>query len=158
MKIFKIILLLFIPFSFFACADNTRADKVPDQAKKILLNTIDQFNNAFERGDTAALESMISENYVHTNGASAPIGKKEWVRYLRKRESEITSGTLNIIAYTMDEIEIKFYDPVAIVTGKIRVQSKKEGTIQTNTYRVTHVWVYKGGTWKRAGFHDGKIL
>ncbi|WP_340066005.1 nuclear transport factor 2 family protein [Ascidiimonas aurantiaca] len=157
MRVFKLLWLLFIIFGFFACADNAPDDKVPDPAKKMLLTAVEKFNTAFQEGNTAILESMITENYIHTNGASSPVGKKEWVQYLRKRENEITSGTLKVIAYTMNEMEITFHSHIAIVTGKIHVHGEKEGITHKDEYRVTHVWVYEKGTWKRAGFHDGKI-
>ncbi len=115
------------------------------------------FNEAFQQGNVVALDSLTTEQYWHTNGNSKAIGKKDWFSYLDKRAKEITSGNLEVIDYEMTEREIKVYGDMAIVTGKIEVTQKASGEIQKNAYRVTNIWIHLDGSWKRAGFHDGKI-
>jgi len=76
---------------------------------------------------------------------------------LKKRAQEIKSGTLEVVASQIDEVEIELYGNTAIVTGKVSVSNKKEGTITHNEYRITNIWQSEAGQWKRAGFHDWKI-
>ena len=54
-------------------------------------------------------------------------------------------------------LEIEYYKKMAIVTGKVVVSNKDKGEIKNNEYRITNLWVNANGSWKRAGFHDGKI-
>jgi len=157
MRFFKILLTVIIGFSLSQCAYNKTNNKDLGIAKEELLQTVDSFNEAFRAGNLVALESMITENYLHTNGNSKTIGKRDWLNYLSKRENEIKSGNLEVIEYKMDDVEIEFYNNVAIVTGKIVVSNKEKGEILNNAYRITNVWVNESGNWKRAGFHDGKI-
>lgn len=148
-------ILLALVASF--CADTGLADKTSGNAPQELLETIAAFNEAFQQGNVVALDSLTTEQYWHTNGNSKAIGKKDWFAYLDKREKEITSGNLEVINYQMTEREIRVYGDMAIVTGKIEVTQKARGEIQKNAYRVTNIWIHLDGSWKRAGFHDGKI-
>lgn len=152
MRFLKILLTIIIAFNFSHCED-----RKSDIAKEKLSEAINKFNMAFQEGNTNILKSMVTENYLHTNGNSKSIGKKDWFNYLSKREIEIKSGNLEVIQYKLDEMELNFSENIAIVTGKISVISKKMEEIQKNEYRITNVWVNEGGNWKRAGFHDSKI-
>ncbi len=66
-------------------------------------------------------------------------------------------GVLVFHNYEMSELKIKFHNTTAIVTGKVSSSYSKKGEIKENEFRVSNLWVYEKGTWKRAGFHDGKI-
>ncbi|WP_299220550.1 nuclear transport factor 2 family protein [uncultured Aquimarina sp.] len=157
MRFFKVILAVIIALNLSSCKDDDATNNELEKSKQELLKTISEFNKAFRNGNVSVLESMITENYLHTNGNSKSIGKKSWLNYLSKRENEINSGNLDVIRYEMDEIKIEFYRNMAIVTGKVAVSNKKKEEIQKNEYRITNVWVNEDGNWKRAAFHDGKI-
>lgn len=149
----KTVLVLFIVCLYhYAGAQVTKGQK-----QDALLETIKTFNNAFKTGDLSTLNSMITDNYMHTNGSSKAIDKETWINYLRKREKDINSGELEVLHYNMEETKIEFYDNVAIVTAKVIAKNKTREEIKTNEYRVTNIWIYESGTWKRGGFHDGKI-
>ncbi|NAY91112.1 DUF4440 domain-containing protein [Muricauda sp. JGD-17] len=132
-------------------------DTTTENHELALYEAIEAFNNAFQHGDVVAIESMITENYLHTNGNSKSIQKDSWLNYLLKRQAEINSGNLQVTGYNMKEMEVEFYGNTAVVTGKISVVSKKRDSIHKNAYRVTHLWINESGQWKRAAFHDGRI-
>lgn len=157
MNCIKVFLIVIMTCNFYACTDTKTAGKKSELLEEKLLKSIEKFNKAFQNGNVAVLESMITENYLHTNGNSKSIGKKDWLDYLSKRENEIKSGNLEVIDYKLDETEIEFYRNTAIVTGKVVVLNKENGRIQKSEYRITNIWVNENGIWKRAGFHDGKI-
>jgi len=125
--------------------------------KEELTNAIERFNLAFREGDVDLLESMITDNYQHTNGNAKSIGKESWINYLQKRKKDIVSRSLVVNSYSMEETQIEMFDDMAIVTAKIRVNSTNNDQSSENEYRVTNIWVVEEGKWKRAGFHDGKI-
>lgn len=152
MRFFKILLTIIIAFNLSYCTEIEMKT-----SKENLSKAIDKFNEAFKNGNNEVLQSMVTENYMHTNGNSKSIGKTDWFNYLSKRENEIRSGNLEVIEYKLNETKMEFYGSVAIVTGKISVSNKKNNEIQKNEYRITNIWVNESGKWKRAGFHDGKI-
>ncbi|WP_303317883.1 nuclear transport factor 2 family protein [Flavivirga abyssicola] len=137
---------------------NEIGNKDIENEKIALLNRVEAFNTAFKVCNIAKLESMLTENYRHTNGISKPIDKRAWVNYLRTRKAQIEKGELVVNTYEMKDTEVELYNNhTAILTAKIVVSSKKQGEIQNNEYRVTNIWIKDDGIWKRAGFHDGKI-
>lgn len=117
-----------------------------------LEGAIERFNTAFAQSQTQVLEGMLTTNYRRTNSSKKAIDKQNWLSYISKRNKQITAGDLQILEYTMDELEIQMYHNSAHVTKTLR-----NDTIIENQYRVTHLWVIENGEWKRAGFHDGKI-
>ena len=156
MRCFKIVLTLLLVFNVSFCTDFTTDETAAPDTQQ-LLETIKLFNQAFQHGNLTVLDSLTTDDYTHTNGNSKAIGKKRWFAYLSNRANEIKLGNLEVIDYTMTVREIKVYGNTAIVTGKIEVTQKASGEIQKNAYRVTHIWANLEGSWKRAGFHDGKM-
>ena len=80
MKTSKNLIILLVIFIFSNCSnkDEIKSNETKDKAK--LLETITEFNTAFKECDIPKLESMITDNYQHTNGNSKSIGKNEWVK------------------------------------------------------------------------------
>lgn len=156
MKVLKSIILLSIALALIHCSSPNHNDKSL-ATKESLLKTIDKFNTAFNTGDVKTLESMVTDNYLHTNSNSESIRKEDWFNYLRKRKKDIDSGILSVSSYNMDQTRVEIYNSTAIVTARISVSSITSGEVKENQYRVTNIWVFQQGKWKRAGFHDGKI-
>ncbi|TAI49156.1 nuclear transport factor 2 family protein [Flagellimonas allohymeniacidonis] len=125
--------------------------------EEVLLLALQKFNTAFADGDVTTLSSMITDKYLHTNATSKAIQKENWLSYLQKREVEITSGLIETLNYEMDEVALTFYGDAALVTARIKTEVRKNDSISTSQYRVTHLWVKENGQWKRAGFHDTRI-
>nr|WP_299383646.1 nuclear transport factor 2 family protein [Allomuricauda sp.] len=122
-----------------------------------LPEAVQTFNNAFKTGDVETLGSMITENYVHTNGTSKSIGKSNWLGYLSQRSESIANGELEVLDYEMGDMEMVHHDGFAIVTGRVLTKNRVGQDTVEQQFRVTHLWVQENGQWKRAGFHDGKI-
>lgn len=149
---------MLITLSIAACDQSEPQQHTAEQEQQALLETVTAFNNAFQAGDVDQLQSMITDNYQHTNGTAQAIGKTTWINYLKRRQQEIASGELIVNSYEMQDTKIEMYDKVGIITARIVVSSTRSGQEQENEYRVTNIWVKDQGVWKRAGFHDGKIL
>ena len=157
MKTLKALYIVIIIFMFSSCKNSDLTNKSIETSRDELLATITQFNTAFQKGDVATLKTMITDNYIHTNGSSQPIKKEDWLGYLSKRQKQIATGNIEVLAYKMDEVQIELFGSTAIVSAKITTTNKENNEVTTKEYRVTNVWVLQNGNWKRAGFHDGKI-
>ena len=155
-KAFRLSILLVI-IVFQSCKTETGHKLNSSEEETILLKRVEEFNLAFKECDIEQLETLITENYLHTNGNSRSIKRNTWLGYLEKRKLEINNGNLVVNTYDMKEVEIEIYDEMAIVTGRIITSNTKSGENQENEYRITNIWVKEERNWKRAGFHDGKI-
>ncbi len=142
---------------WFSTACENQSQKLEAEQKEELITAIDRFNLAFANSEISVLESMVTNNYSHTNGTYEAIDKESWFQYLNKRDKEIEAGILTINSYEMKQLKVEFHDNTAIATAKVITSITKNGELSKNEYRVTNIWVYENGAWKRAGFHDGKI-
>ena len=122
-----------------------------------LTTSIEAFNIAFSQGDLNVLDSLTTANYLHTNSSSKVIGKTDWFNYLEKRNKRLESGEIEVLEYKLDETKIEYHGNSAIVTGRVTVITKDSLGPKQSQYRITNLWVFENSTWKRAGFHDGKI-
>lgn len=153
---YKLIIWIGSFLLFWGCiGENERNTPQPD--KRELEKSIERFNMAFAEGNLIVLDSLTTENYLHTNSNSRAIGKSDWFNYLKKRNKELESGTVQVLDYRLEETRIEHHTNCAILTGKVTVKVKDSSGIKTNNYRITNLWVIEDGTWKRAGFHDTKI-
>jgi ketosteroid isomerase-like protein len=151
------LVLIIILMSLLSCSKQDNAKIVHQTRKEELKKALSNFNTAFQKVDVSTLAMLITDNYLHSNGTSKPIGKKEWLNFLKDRKQKINAGKFEFQKYRMSEVEVELYDKMAILTAKIAATTIQNGKKQDNEYRVTQIWVEKSGTWKRAGFHDGKI-
>ena len=103
------------------------------------------------------LRQLVTDQYIHTNGHSAPIRKESWFEYLERRAIELESGELVVENYHMDDIKIEMYSNAAIVMAHVSFTSIVNDERKENAFRVTNIWVNESGQWKRAGFHDTRI-
>lgn len=153
-KFTGISLILIIAFS--KCSTKHH-DELHEMEKEELLQALNDFNKAFQEGDTVTLKSMIVEDYVHTNGGSAPINKTDWISYMQQRRLQIDAGHLEVVSYNMDETTIRFYDHIAIVSARVLSVTRNSSISSENKFRVTSIWVRRPEGWRRAGFHDTRI-
>nr|WP_298794055.1 nuclear transport factor 2 family protein [uncultured Allomuricauda sp.] len=137
------------------CLANCQTKRSSEPEK--LAISIEKFNTAFAEGNLEVLYAMTTENYLHTNSSSRVIGKTDWFNYLKKRNKDLKSGAIEVLEYQLDETKIEHHDNTAIVTGKVRVVIQDSTGTKISQYRITNIWVYEDGTWKRAGFHDGRM-
>ena len=149
--------LLFLLLFLLSCNHDLPTNKDASVARDALPMALQKFNNAFANGDLAILDSLTTENYVHTNGSSKVISKTDWFNYLRQRNHQLKSGDLKVLDYALEEQQIEYHGTTAIVTGKVQIVTRDSLGTKEQEYRITNIWVYGNGGWKRAGFHDGKI-
>lgn len=132
--------------------------KVTTETELESLNqTIDEFNSAFETCDITSLDRLTTDDYTHTNSASAAINKSSWMAYLKKRKAQLSSGQLEVTKYLFEERQVSLYDNSAWVTGVVLMDGVMDSTAFSRKIRVSHFWVKEDGQWKRAGFHDTRM-
>jgi len=151
MKRLCILILLITIYACGSSAGNSREEL------EALNQSLRAFNQAFRDGNLQVLDSLTTEDYIHTNGNSKAFGKTSWFSYLEKRSQQINAGTLIINEYELIENEVRLYGTSAFITGMIITAGSNEGKPFTRQLRVSNFWVKDEGIWKRAAFHDTSI-
>lgn len=101
---------------------------------------------AERRGDTAALDALLTDDFTAVGPRGFVLDKKQWIdRY--------ASGALVHDAFTWEEVTLRQYGAAAVAVGVQGQQSVFDGRDADGWFRVTQALVEDGGAWKLAAVH-----
>ena len=61
-------------------------------SETVVRARFDEFAAAFQAADAAALEKMLTEEYVHTGPTGSVSGKNQWLEWIRSRQAEMAES------------------------------------------------------------------
>ena len=103
---------------------------------------------AENKKDLAALDRLLSEDFIFTAPGGAVSDKKKFIEEAKNAEPELGQQ----IDY--DETRAFAYGNTAVVTNVLIVKGRdKDGKDYRNRYRNTVVWVRQHGHWRMAAIH-----
>jgi ketosteroid isomerase-like protein len=117
------------------CAAKAPApDPAADRAQ--LVRQADAWDQAIVRKDVAAISANMSEDFrqVRSNGDVA----------------DIVSPDLTIEPYTVDDLDVRLYGDVALLSGHTRMKGSYQGSPFATHYRYIDVYVRLEGSWQVA--------
>ncbi len=126
-------------------------------AETEVLARVEAFARAFEAADTAALDALLAEDYVHCNSDGSRLTREAWLDWLASRRQEIAAGQFRWDRYRNSEIEVRVHGDAAIVTGINDSSGVRSGQPFQSRLRFTQVWVRGPSGWRRAAFHDSRV-
>ena len=137
------------------CVAGALTDPIDSLDRASLDRAVTEFAAAFARADTAGLAALLTDDYVHTNGATASVlDKPGWLAYVAGRRAELESGRLRVDRYETSGMTVRWNPPVAVVLAQVTSEGVRDGRRFTSRVQVTQVWLRRGGRWRRAAFHD----
>jgi ketosteroid isomerase-like protein len=131
----------------------------PDSLRRLELErALAAFSAAFLQADASALDFLLTDDYVHTNGGSGGVlDKARWLGYIRTRRAELASGRLRVDRYESSDVTIRWHGDAAVVSSQVESEGTRDGRPFATRLQVTQVWVRSGGQWRRAAFHDSPL-
>jgi len=113
-----------------------------------LYSAMQRFGEAWARGDTAALEELLSPTYTHNDATGEHLKREAWLSYAAKRAGRGTQ-----IGFR--DVEVRLFGDIAIVTGFNDLSgggilNSKDGRDLSIAF--TQVWRREGGHWLREAF------
>jgi uncharacterized protein (TIGR02246 family) len=119
--------------------------------EKKIMDLEKQSREAAQRGDMSFLDSHATDDYMSTTAWGT-------VRMKADAMEDLKTGALKYASIQVDDPKVRVYgDDVAIVTGQSTIKATRDGQDISGQYRVTRVWIKKGGEWKLAAFHSSRI-
>src|SRR5262245_27594799 len=108
-----------------------------------------QFFAALDRGDTAALEAMLCEDFISiAPPRNLPLTKAQQIRGIQQASQ---SGQLRPVERQWGPIRVRFYGDTALLTGWfVTKETRANGKTEEVDHNVTHVWVKQNGRWRLA--------
>jgi ketosteroid isomerase-like protein len=113
----------------------------------------DLWRSAVLKNDTAAMSSLLSDDYIAITPTGTVQTKDEALASLR-------TGRVHFTALVITDRKVRFYGSAAIVTSTADVQATgaTEG-ILTGSYRYTRVYALDAqGVWKIVSFEANRIV
>ena len=132
-------------------AHATRMHRAPREVKQQIAELEQQWRNATLTGDAAALDKLLSEDYVGISWNGQVNTKATQLDRLRTRSLQLTRMDLS-------DVKIKVVKAVAIVTSLAELQGTSEGSPMSGTFRYTRVYQrLPGGIWKITNFEATRV-
>jgi ketosteroid isomerase-like protein len=111
----------------------------------------EQWRVAQIAGDVAAMDRLLSDDYVGISMSGQVNTKAQQLDRLRTRSLAITKIDLS-------DVKVKLVGSVAIVTSLAAVEGTNEGTSMTGLYRYTRVYQrLPSGVWKITNFEATRV-
>jgi uncharacterized protein (TIGR02246 family) len=105
-------------------------------------NLQQQMIEAMMRGDAAALDRILADDFIGTN----PMGQ---VNYKTRGVGEFAEPDLVVESIETDDIRVRVYGDSAVVTGKAGMKARLKGQeINMGPHRFTSVYVKRDGRWQ----------
>ena len=121
------------------------------QSKRDPASTIlaleSKWNEAYKRGDVAAMESMLAEGFVITVEDGSTFSKSGYIAY------NGASG-LHVEISDMTDLKVRMHGNVAVVTGAYHEKGTSKGKPYESHDRLTDVWMRNAnGAWQVIAAH-----
>ncbi|MGA9670585.1 MAG: nuclear transport factor 2 family protein [Terracidiphilus sp.] len=111
----------------------------------------EKWRNAVLKGDTAAMESLLADDYMAITPSGTLQTKQEAMENLR-------SGKVHFTSLEISDRKVRFYGTTALVTSVATIEgTNPEGSI-SGSFRYTRVYVRNPqGAWKVVSFEANRI-
>jgi len=111
------------------------------QTVQELIKLEREFGDAQPRRDIARLNQLIADDFVATVPPGKVINKAEVI-------AQVTSPDLEMESLVNDDIQVRIYGNVAIVTARGAARGKYKGQDASGQFRYTRVWIKREGRWQ----------
>lgn len=130
-------------------ADQARSTHVTAAEREIIA--ADQaLNEAFVRGDVAALERIMTDDYVSTS----PLGN---VRNRTEALDMQRAGLRRSFSLVADDVRVRVYGDSAVLTSRRIERGEFRGRDVSGQFRTTRVYVRQDGRWRLAAMQTTPI-
>ncbi len=96
---------------------------------------------AYLQRDTKALERIWADDFIFTN----PFGE---VTTKAQEIANVKSGELTFESFTTDDVQVRTFVDVAVLTGRATVKGHYKGQDISGRYRYTDTYVKLEGRWQ----------
>ena len=109
--------------------------------EQTILDLEKQLSAASAANDVAALESMVADDYIGIEAIGQVETKAQWL-------GGIKSKALIVDAEVPSQLKARIYGDVAIVTGHLSIQDRRNGKAGHHEVMFTDAWVKRNGRWQ----------
>jgi len=105
-----------------------------------------QWAEAEQRGDTAALDAMTTDDFTLVGPVGFVLDRDQWLR--RYRDGQLVTHSLS-----WDDVTVRDYGRTAVAIGRHTQEASYQGNPVNGQFRATHIAVRYEDRWLLAGIH-----
>lgn len=130
-----------------ATGQRLRRNNTAEQEVRRLEN---ERREAIRRNNVKALDRLMADDYVVTTVNGRVANKSDELALY-------TSGSRKTQSWDVDNLRVRIYGKLAVVTGRAVVKDTLRGEGREFQFRFTHVWVRRQGRWQIVARHATEI-
>ena len=143
----KVLTLAVLTAIILSCNAKDKSNKGAE-AQLLRLNYL--YDSALLIQDTGFLKRLYAEDYVYTNPEGKLLNKEQQIISIAVSEMKWDAGK-------SDDVRVKIYDDIAVMTGAFRASGTYRGNPISIHERYTAVWKQKDTTWQMIA-EQGNII
>lgn len=158
--IFAIVIAMTSLFMLAACGQGSgpspassaqATPPVPNENIEQLLSKMEQdWVDALLKGDATFHESILADDYVGVGPDGRIVGKSQSV-------DEVRSGAFKTESMTINEVKVRPFGDVAVVTYGQSEKSQLQGKDTSGRSLWTDIFVKRNGKWQIAANHGSRV-
>ena len=129
-----------------------KSDK-EDRVKQDLMQIERDIGKANVAGDAAFFERVEADEFIFTDAGGGVSNKKEDLDSLKQP----ANPDAKLVSYDVDDMNVRLYDKVAVVTGRVTTKRLVKGQSVTGQSRFTDVFVWRDKRWQIVAGHSSRI-
>jgi len=122
----------------------------PDTLAAELTAQADRWDKAIVRKDRAAIEANMADDFRQIDGSGNVETKASFV-------DDLVSAELQIDPYAVEELDVRVYGDVALLSGRTRMTGRYQGKAFSSHYRYIDIYVRRDGAWKIVSVQISRI-
>ena len=156
MKKLSVVVVFLLAFSCLAYgqakkqASPAAPAKAPS-AEQELIKLEKEWADAWVKGDVAALDRTLADDFVSTDFEGTLWDKAMTVALMKSGEHKVSSAVL-------DDMKARVYGDAAVVIGHATVKEIYKGKDLSGQYRFIDTFVKRGGRWQCVASQGTKIV
>jgi len=103
--------------------------------------------------DYAFFDRVEAEEFVFIDAGGGVTTKKQDLEGLKQPPNP----DVKLVAYDVDEMNVRLYDKTAVVTGRVTTRRLVKGAETVSKSRFTDVFVWRQGRWQLVAGHSSRI-
>jgi ketosteroid isomerase-like protein len=140
----KSLLLLFLLFAP-AAALLSPAQRNSESVAKILALE-NKWNDAYQRGDVASLNSLLADDFVITVEDGNTFSKSGYIAHAGSADNKV-------VLSEMSDLKVRIHENAAVVTGVYHEKGTTKGKPYEFHDRLTDVWLLVDSRWQVIASH-----
>jgi uncharacterized protein (TIGR02246 family) len=121
------------------------------RAEQAVRQVFEELVSSYAKNDAAVPARIFADDFTFTN----PIGE---VMTKEQRIGQIKPGGVMFDSYSVDDVNVRIYGDTAVVTNRATLAGKRGDQALAGQYRVTQVFVKKGGNWQLVAAQSTPIV